>query len=305
MMNYPIRMSVQHAWTRGQQALVLGRRQRIHALPLRGGKLQRPSCLFDHTRAVSTLDNNKNIHIQEEQAQDTSSTATAATATASRTTWDIADASVLVRGDLPYGSREYVLVPPHITWNEVAVDKQLVLARLRAHNNILFGAAVAHANLDLREWGVPLVQAAVLDAGSNGEQVQALATLHGLCAWVQEQMIEWQAENNNGNNNTDDNKKTALLFARMTDVERQAVQAIATGVPRPGHSVVGQGTYRDGQDAWIALAKRFVDSKQGGSPECALYIHQGAHVVQMEPMAETSPAYLQSAGGVMARLFFL
>ncbi len=30
----------------------------------------------------------------------------------------------------------------------------------------------------------------------------------------------------------------------------EAVQAIATGIPREGHSVVGIGTYRDAEEGW-------------------------------------------------------
>lgn len=209
-------------------------------------------------------------------------------------------AMVLTRGDVPYGSREYLLVPPRTTLEEVGSHANLVLASLRAHRNILFGATTKHFDLSLAtQTGPPLVQMAVVDAGSNGEQVQALATLHGLCDWVKAQLEQLEKDDS-----AESNDEENLLFQGMTDLELEAVRSIATGFPRPGHSVVGAGTFQDGQDAWIRWAQQFIKTT-GGSPECALYTGQGAHLVQIEPLAGTSPEYLRSAGGAMARFFFL
>jgi len=145
------------------------------------------------------------------------------------------DTVVEVRGDVPYGSREYLLLPPNTTMEDVAEDADLVLASLRAHRNILFGAKIINADVKSKYSMVDvcpaLVQAAIQDASIHGEQPQALATLHGLCAYVEEEL--------QNANNEDANS----LWKDISDMEIEAVRAIATGVPRPGHSVVGVGTF--------------------------------------------------------------
>eukprot|EP00977_Amphora_coffeiformis_P000312 scaffold84_cov163-Amphora_coffeaeformis.AAC.6 len=207
------------------------------------------------------------------------------------------DAVVKVRGDVPYGSREYLLLPPRTKMEDVAVDANLVLASLRANRNILFGAKIVNAELkskySLVDLCPALVEAAVHDAGLNGEQPQALATLHGLCAYIEEEIQK-----------TND-KDTNPLWKDISDMEMEAVRAIATGVPRPGHSVVGVGTfhgayYSDGEAAWGRLAKHFVE-KAGGSEESQLYVAQGGQLVLIDHLAATQPDYLAAAGGAMAR----
>ena len=97
-----------------------------------------------------------------------------------------------------------------------------------------------------------------------------------------------------------------------------AIRAIATGEPRPGHSVVGAGTYRDGQTGWIALAREYsqlattdaVSLDQSyvgmkGLEELALYKSRGGELTRIEHLAHTQPGYLKEAGGAMARLFFV
>ena len=171
----------------------------------------------------------------------------------------------------------------------------LILASLRAHRNILFGATSTVSLLPLATVAAPLVKAALSDAGHNGEQPQALATLHGLCEWVKQKLITMD----DSHHHNDDNN----LWNDMTDVEREAVKAIATGIPRLGHSVVGAGTYQDGAAAWRHLGRQFV--LQQPTAECQLYQAHGGQLVDIEALADTQPAYLASAGGAMARFFFL
>lgn len=213
------------------------------------------------------------------------------------------DASVHVRGDLPYGSREYVLLPPHVTLEDLADEgsKHLKLASLQAHRNVIFGAALHYQQKDddlvakhtLTSTCLPLLDAAIVDASADGEQPQAVSTLHGLSAWVAA-CFQGQSQ--------------SKVLSKMQQDPEQAVslaaaQSIATGIPRPGHSVVGQGTYRDGATAWEELAKEYVSLQR--SEECQLYQARGAELVGIELLADTSPEYLRSAGGSMARLFFL
>jgi len=101
-----------------------------------------------------------------------------------------------------------------------------------------------------------------------------------------------------------------------------AVRAIATGIPRPGHSVVGAGTYRDGKEAWMTLAWEYcalVDGVRDGGwasgegatcawrglEEVLLYKSRDGEVSLVEHLAHTHPDYLKDAGGAMARLFFV
>ncbi|GAX17527.1 hypothetical protein FisN_18Lh173 [Fistulifera solaris] len=191
---------------------------------------------------------------------------------------------VLRIGD-EYTSREYLLLPTGTK------DRQYALASLRAHRNIMFGAKLLQQppppeDTAIDEWTLqnvagPLVERALDDCSAQGEQVQAVCALYGLSAWVTQ---HWET-----------------LSLDVDDISKQAAYAIATGIPRPGHSVVGQGTFRDGAEAWKQLAELFLPHAM----ESQLYLKHGAQLLHVEHLADTSPAYLQSAGGAMARFLFL
>jgi hypothetical protein len=196
-------------------------------------------------------------------------------------------------------------------------EPDLLIASLHAHRNILFAASLRDNNdtttghpYSLSQVVPALVQAALVDATSNGEQPQAVAALHGLSAWVRLQLGIVEESAGSDPNTTEhvakgtDATATSSVWLRdLADVELQAVRAIATGIPRPGHSVVGAGTYRDGADAWSRLAKAYAEA--GLAEEARLYEEQGGQLVNVEHMADTQPAYLQEAGGAMARFFFV
>lgn len=196
-------------------------------------------------------------------------------------------------GDDRYGSREYVLLPVEVSPDELKADPNLKLASIRAHRNVVFGARI------LREDGGslvdlcgPLLDAALVDASGPGEQPQALSSLAGLCLWVT-RSIEGTEES-----------EVLKKLETGDDVEAfEAVKAIATGVPRPGHNVVGDGTYRDGGKGWQALAQEFVQLEK--SDEVKLYLSRGGTLVAVEHLADQSEEYLRSAGGAMARFFFV
>jgi hypothetical protein len=133
----------------------------------------------------------------------------------------------------------------------------------------------------LRNVAGPLVERALDDCSAKGEQVQAVCALYGLSVWVTQ---HWEE-----------------LSLDLDDSSKQAAYAIATGIPRPGHSVVGQGTFRDGAEAWKRLAEAYLPHAM----ESQLYLKHGAQLLHIEHLADTSPAYLQSAGGAMARFLFL
>jgi hypothetical protein len=194
------------------------------------------------------------------------------------------------RGDGGYGSREYLLLPPKTTPEDAQLDPSLPVAALLAHRNMIFGARALHG-FAMKDVCTPLVEKAVQDAGENGEQPQAIASLTGLCDWVKECI-----ESSSGSEQ--------LEILRSNDPESfEAVQAIATGIPREGHSVVGAGTYRDAEEGWKKVAEEFVTL--GLSEEAELYMLRDARLVGIEALADRNPEYLASAGGAMARLFFL
>ncbi len=225
-----------------------------------------------------------------------------------------------------YGPREYMLLPSTIPLDDLdandpeasALIRKYRIASLRANRNILFGAKCFaligggddagggssggsnSSSESLIKACSPLVRAALNDASSNGEQPQALASLDGLCAWV-ESCLDGQGSKElegivNQMEGGDDDAK--CLY--------EAVKAIATGQPRLGHRVVGAGTYRDGQPLWEKLAREYAEG--GGGPdmvasEVELYRTNGMEIVAVEHLADTSDEYLKSAGGAMVRLF--
>jgi len=181
-------------------------------------------------------------------------------------------------------------------------DPSLAAAALFAHRNILFGARAFHGYsiLDVCD---RLVETAVREAEEfcAGEQVQAMANLRGLTHWVSKQLQEGGDSNHVQQPTVSETLKQ--LQESSDPVPLEAVRAIATGIPRPGHSVVGQGTFRDGEEAWKALAREFIEL--GMSEEANLYQKHGGRLVTIEHLADTNPKYLKTAGGAMARFFIL
>jgi hypothetical protein len=173
----------------------------------------------------------------------------------------------------------------------------------------------------------PLVKAAVVDAGSQGEQPQALATLHGLCKWVEAGLHSVEAPNQSSTREDLDRqqerrsvsssvltKLVKQLHRQDRRIELEAVRAIATRCPRSNslpNKEDGQwyGTFRDGRAAWSDLAREFAPQ----SPEVRLYRAHGAEVTNIELLLGEEPSssssvsdeYRRSAGGAMARMFFL
>jgi hypothetical protein len=258
------------------------------------------------------------------------------------------DSFVYRRGDHPYGTREYLLVrpialasdanenistskntpktpPDGTTTAESLPPSQIqILASLHANSNVIFGASVntniipddATSDPHVKRPSILdlcpiLLHAALDDCSDEGEQPQSLSTLHGLSAWVR-QCLEGTASSavlldlqEQVTNSNDAESSTAK-------VQLECVTAIATGIPRPGHTVVGQGTHRDGARVWEALAREFALLDHGSndpnipmSEECLLYRRHAdsCELVKIELLADTSSAYLTSAGGCMARFF--
>ncbi len=292
-----------------------------------------------------------------------------------------------------YGMRRYLLLP--ISSHGDGGD---VVASLHANKNVLFGSRLhpqPHVADDddrdhrrsryLHACGI-LLDVAREDASINGQQVQALASLDGLCEWASscldaddgggsDVIVGLMTTMRGGAGGGDDGGKggtrrtppssgngggrtnhhiitppspsstTILASLGIKDEDQRkkmldAIRSIATGRPRPGHTVVGAGTYRDGMRGWVALAREYArlattttttesNDEYGGtavmdtpSPpslrvgeqrrfktrgpvEVALYASRSGEVTAIEHLAHTTPEYLKEAGGAMARIFFV
>jgi len=215
----------------------------------------------------------------------------------------------IIPPDSKQGAFQYMLLPSSMPFNldqyrsHQSIRHQILsekLASLYVSRNIVFGAS---SNSDMLKYCGPLVDVAISRAEEEGDQVHAMATLHGLCDWVVN-LLE-TAENPNSTSSSEITKEEKQVLGTIIPetISYEAVKAIATGIPRPGHSVVGQGTYRDGKDGWILLAKQFAEQQKGG--EVDLYKSKGAEPVEIEFLADTSERYLKSAGGSMLRMYFV
>jgi hypothetical protein len=234
------------------------------------------------------------------------------------------NALVYRRGDHPYGSREYLLVQPdnentnqtlthssaghHVLHLQNSKQPMRILSCLKAHRNIVFGARVlvpaTHSpNGDattvtlMQDACRTLLRAALDDCSNDGEQAQAISTLHGLSAYVRD-CLTGKVESPAWNQLMQDHKDPSVL--------REAVEAMANMTASAAKSpamLVGPCT--DGGAAWQALAREFVHHPTMRSDECQLYQAADAQLVQIELLADTEPSYLASAGGAMGRFFFL
>lgn len=95
-------------------------------------------------------------------------------------------------------------------------------------------AAASHPALPLFA-SMPLVDAAL----DEKPERMALATLPGLCEWARGIL----------------SSESVSLRTTYGQLAFEAAQAVAAGRPRPGHSVLGQGTFRDARPAWWAPDK--------------------------------------------------
>ena len=66
---------------------------------------------------------------------------------------------------------------------------------------------------------------------------------------------------------------------------RGACEAIAHNRPRPGHSVLGQGTFRDAEDDWRTLALGFADRAEAGPVELTLPLDTSGYDGKMKQRA--------------------
>jgi len=89
----------------------------------------------------------------------------------------------------------------------------------------------------------------------------------------------------------------------------EAAKAIALGVPRPGHSVLGRGTFAAAEPAWTAMASEYLEEDEVVGAERAAFaaalrqVHPTRKLTtEVRHMANADPEYLKDAGGAMVVL---
>ena len=118
----------------------------------------------------------------------------------------------------------------------------------------------------------------------------AVSQLIGMRTWAADALAEPIT--------TSFNKK---LRAQFGEEAFEAAEAIALGRPRPGHEVLGQGTFRAAEPVWRKLVERFV---RHSGLACDVSLFEEAEYTDMRTqyMGDMSPEGIAESGGSLAIL---
>lgn len=135
--------------------------------------------------------------------------------------------------------------------------------------------------------GPPLVHAARAELQRRGaERVIAVAPLAGLCGWIV------------------DGERWLHLDRSADGFDEEqpgAVEAVARGEPRPGHSVLGRGTFNAAKPAFEHLALEYAKMMlHAPDSECAAFRAADADLVGVSYMHASSEAALRDSAGCTA-----
>ena len=155
---------------------------------------------------------------------------------------------------------------------------------------LLIGAMCDPA-LSLSVVGTPLIRAARNELKLHGcERVMAVAPLTGLCAWVRAEQ-SWEKLDSSAEGYHPD--------------QPGAVEAVAKGIPRPGHSVLGVGTYKAARPAFERLALEYAQrSVSDPDAEVAMYAASNAAVASINWMHATEQESLLDCAGCTVTMRF-
>ena len=190
-------------------------------------------------------------------------------------------------------------------------EVRTVLGLVRAHvlpppseggasKGYIYGAACDPA-LPLSIAGQPLVEAALGSLRAAGREAAVLsgwARLPGLCGWIVETK-GWERVDL-GKAKVDEATGALTLEETGQDPAElaAAVEAIARGRPRSGHSVLGQGTFKAGEPGVVSLAEEYAASlRENVDSELSLYASCGAEFSAVSYMHDTSPEELRDSAG--------
>lgn len=169
----------------------------------------------------------------------------------------------------------------------------VVRAALMQNTTGLLIGTLCDPALTVSDVGVPLVARALEELKHRGaERVVAVSPLSGLCAWVVEHEL-WN--------------KLDTAAADFEPDQPSAVEAVARGVPRAGHSVLGVGTFTAAKPAFEKLASAYV-AQQIGKPdpesEVAMFVHCGGEVLGINWMQASDEDSLRDCAGCTAHIRF-
>ena len=167
-----------------------------------------------------------------------------------------------------------------------------VLAMLIQMKEALYGLRTCTRGVTPHH-AVPLIKAAAAKHNegryANEPNAGALVALPGLCEWVRA------------------GERWGDASVECDDVAREAAMAVALGKPRPGHSVLGLGTFTAAEPCWVQLASKYEAGDGDVSAEKAAY--EEALVAsgdsgskwrwRIKHMADGDPEYIADAGGAM------
>ena len=160
---------------------------------------------------------------------------------------------------------------------------------------LMIGAQVDPA-LTLSAIGPPLIGAAKTSLLLRGaSRVMAVAPLSGLCQWVVE------------NRGWEELETTVGPDAFSAD-QPEAVEAVAKGVPRKGHSVLGVGTFKAARPAFMKLAEQYAaqsrELPEADDLETAMYLAAGGEIVGVNWMHAQDEDALRDCAGCTASIRF-
>ena len=158
-----------------------------------------------------------------------------------------------------------------------------VIAAMVQQNNILYGVNT-HPAFPVAA-AESLVRAAA--AKLEPEACTALVALPGLSEWVR----------------AGERWNDPKLVEACGEEAAEAAKAMALNKPRPGHSVLGHGTFKAAEEAWVRLANQYVDEsgEDGVMGEMLMYKSAlGRGAWRIHHLADTDPEYMVMAGGAMA-----
>lgn len=157
-------------------------------------------------------------------------------------------------------------------------------------SGLLIGAQCDPA-LSLSVVGVPLIRAARNELKLRGcDRVVGVAPLTGLCEWVRAEEAWTKLDS------------TAATF----DADQPgAVEAVAKGLPRPGHSVLGVGTYKAARPAFELLAMQYAQhSLADPDNEAAMYAASSAQIANVNWMHATDQEAMLDCAGCTVTMRF-
>ena len=117
----------------------------------------------------------------------------------------------------------------------------------------------------------------------GAQRVVALAPLHGLCGWIVSEAA-WE--------------RVDSSMPGFDPEQPAAVEAVARGVPRAGHSVLGVGTFKAAEPAFKHLALEYAARCTGDADsEVAMYSAAGAEIVGINWMHAQDEEALRDCAG--------